>query len=176
MNRGFTLIELMIVVAIIGVLAAIALPAYQDYTIRARVVEGINLADSAKGAIAAEAVITAIDLNTVATSWNKQANGNGAQSKYVQSVLINAESGEITVSFNPTTAGLATTENTLMLSPFIHADNAQVINLQTALASGRNGIVDWACSSKTQYTADKYGMTGATLGTILPKYVPSACR
>ena len=51
-QKGFTLIELMIVVAIIGILAAIAIPAYQDYTIRAKVTEGINLADSAKTAVA----------------------------------------------------------------------------------------------------------------------------
>ena len=51
-QKGFTLIELMIVVAIIGILAAIAIPAYQDYTIRAQVTEGLNLADSAKTAVA----------------------------------------------------------------------------------------------------------------------------
>jgi len=51
-TQGFTLIELMIVVAIIGILAAIAIPAYQDYTIRAQVSEGINLASGAKAAIA----------------------------------------------------------------------------------------------------------------------------
>jgi type IV pilus assembly protein PilA len=51
-QKGFTLIELMIVVAIIGILAAIAIPAYQDYTIRAKVTEGLNLADSAKTSVA----------------------------------------------------------------------------------------------------------------------------
>lgn len=51
-QRGFTLIELMIVVAIIGLLAAVALPAYQDYTVRAKIVEGLSLASSAKAAVA----------------------------------------------------------------------------------------------------------------------------
>ncbi len=52
MQKGFTLIELMIVVAIIGILAAIAIPAYQDYTIRAQVTEGLNLAADLKAAVA----------------------------------------------------------------------------------------------------------------------------
>jgi type IV pilus assembly protein PilA len=94
----------------------------------------------------------------------------------VQRVLIDRKSGEITTTFKSTAIGVSPTENTIILSPYIHVSGTTMVNLETALSTGQNGTLDWACSSKTQQTATFYGMTGATLGTMQPKYVPSACR
>ena len=123
-QQGFTLIELMIVVAIIGILAAIAIPAYQDYTIRAQVSEGLNLAGGAKAAVSEYTMDRGrfpTDNNLAGISASGDISG-----KYVTQVAV--ASGVVTVTYGGDAHALLT-GNTLTLTPTTNA-----------------GSVEWACA------------------------------
>ena len=160
--KGFTLIELMIVVAIIGILAAIAIPAYQDYTIRAKVTEGLNLASSAKIAVAEG--FQSNDIAGVASASVGWA-AEWAPTKYVSLIAISPLDGLVTVTFGPNTPQIS--GQTLQLQPY--AAGAK-------LTTGATGAIDWACASLTQTTANGQGMAGVTPGTLITRYASTTCK
>ncbi|UST54256.1 pilin [Comamonadaceae bacterium OTU4NAUVB1] len=158
-QKGFTLIELMIVVAIIGILAAVALPAYQDYTVRAKVTEGLTLAASAKTAVAENAA----NGSPFKSGWVAP----GA-TKNVASVGIDDTTGKITITYDSTIDSGAT----LVLVP---VDGTTAAG--TALAAGTvptTGSITWICASTGTTTAN--AVAKAAKGSIKDKYVPASCR
>jgi type IV pilus assembly protein PilA len=161
LQHGFTLIELMIVVAIIGILAAIAIPAYQDYVIRSQVSEGLTLASSVKASVS--------EFYADRGEWPTDAGGGAGElgftappsGKYVTGIAVNE--GTIVITYGNQANG-AILNQTLSLKPLL-SPNSDVV-----WQCGTNAV---AASVATEASGSA---SGAVATTIAGKYRPSNCR
>ena len=160
-QKGFTLIELMIVVAIIGILAAIAIPAYQDYTIRAQVTEGLNLASSIKAAVAesfADKGVWPADLAALGIA-------NSPTGKYVEDIAV--DDGTINITYGVDANADKLAGEILSLKPLVSA----------------NDDIIWVCgdaadpAGAAESAAGDSGADATSFGgNDKGKYLPSNCR
>jgi type IV pilus assembly protein PilA len=163
LQKGFTLIELMIVVAIIGILAAVALPAYQDYTARAKMAEVILAASACRTSITEAIQSASSGAAIVSGAWGCEVSASSG-SKYVNSVVTNASNPGVTLGamITVTSQAIATGANgTVSMAPCAASVATFAACLQPAFGTAVNS---WVCGP---------GKTGTAVSA---KFLPSSCR